>query len=64
MIMETSTLNLILGMGFGFISFAFAFKWIIEAIIQYRMVSGSTPIVSMTAEEFEKMMMEEDDEEY
>ena len=62
--METSTLNLILGIGFGFVSFAFAFKWIIEAIIQYRMVSSATPIVTMTAEEFEKMMMGEDDEEY
>jgi len=62
--METSTLNLILGFGFGFVSFAFAFKWIVEAIINYRMASSATHMVSMTAEEFEKMMTEEDDEEY
>jgi len=61
--METSTLNLILGMGFGFISFAFAFKWIVESIIHWRMASRATHMVNMTAEEFEKMM-EEDDEEY
>ena len=62
--METSTLNLILGFGFGFVSFAFAFKWIVEAIINYRMASGGINMVSMSAEEFDKMMTEEDDEEY
>jgi len=61
--METSTLNLILGFGFGAVSFAFAFKWIVESIIHWKMTNKVSTMVSMTAEEFEKIMMEEDDEE-
>ena len=60
--METSTLNLILGMGFGFISFAFAFKWIIAALIDYRLASKATHMINMTAEEFEKMVENEYEE--
>ena len=60
--METSTLNLILGMGFGFISFAFAFKWIIAALIDYRLASKDTHMINMTAEEFEKMVENEYEE--
>lgn len=60
--METSTLNLILGFGFGSVSFAFAFKWVVEAVINYRMASNATHMVTMTAEEFEKLMMEDDNE--
>jgi len=61
--METSTLNLILGFGFGSISFAFAFKWIIESIIQWKMSNQVSTMVTMDAEEFEKFMEGQEDEE-
>ena len=59
MIMETSTLNLILGMGFGLVSFAFAFKWIVNSIIDYKLTTKNSHIINMTAEEFQKMVEKE-----
>ena len=62
--METSTLNLILGFGFGSISFAFAFKWIVESIIHWKMTNQVSTMVTMDAQEFEKFMEGQDDEEF
>ncbi len=62
--METSTLNLILGFGVGSVSFAFAFKWIVESIIHWKMTNKVSTMVTMDAQEFEKFMEGQDDEEF
>tara|TARA_R110002153_G_scaffold57089_1_gene157155 strand:+ start:630 stop:818 length:189 start_codon:yes stop_codon:yes gene_type:complete len=62
--METSTLNLILGFGFGAVSFGFAFKWIVESIIHWKMSNQVSTMVTMDAQEFEKFMEGQDDEEF
>tara|TARA_B110000967_G_scaffold205780_1_gene251054 strand:+ start:1416 stop:1604 length:189 start_codon:yes stop_codon:yes gene_type:complete len=61
--METSTLNMILGLGFGFVSFAFGFKWVVESLIHWKMTNQVSTMITMDAEEFEKFMEGQEDEE-